>query len=257
MSTGSKTEEPLSDYVAISLEEMGTAGLMRRKDSKFIFHVDLLPGLLRAVRNEYRVLEIRGSRSQIYHTTYYDTEDLEMYHMHHRGRASRHKVRFRNYTNSGEVFLEIKRKNARRITNKKRMPVNGSSAGIKGNAVSFLEDHVPYLSRELQPALDNHFRRITLVNELQSERITLDYDLGFTSRINGKEEALPGVAIAEIKYNGHLSGSALNRALRETKVLPRRISKYCTGMALLHPDLKQNLFKSKIIYLKKLNSRAV
>jgi len=257
MSTGNNIEEQLVGYSPIFLEEMGKAGLMSRRDSKYVFSLDILPVLLEAVKENYRVLEIEGGRCQLYRTTYYDTGKLDMYHLHHRGRASRHKVRFRNYASSGQTFLEVKHKNSKRITNKKRMETDDGDMKINGNEAGFLLEHIPYGPAELQPALDNSFRRITLVSPDQSERITLDYGLDFSNRRRDGEEKLPGVAIAEIKYMGHLTSSPFHLALRKARVYPKRISKYCVGMALLNPDLKQNLFKNKLRSIVQINRKAI
>ncbi len=257
MNSGSRIEEALKGYSPIFLKEMGKAGLMSRKDSKYVFSLDILPVLLEAVKKDYRVLEIEGECCQLYRTTYYDTEKLDMYHLHHRGRASRHKVRFRNYATSGQTYLEVKHKNSKRITNKKRMETGGSDMKINGSEAGFLLEHIPYGPKELQPALDNSFRRITLVSPGQNERITLDYGLDFSNRRKDGEEQLPGVAIAEIKYIGHLTVSPFHLALRKAKVYPKRISKYCVGMALLNSDLKQNLFKSKLRSIIQINQKAI
>ncbi len=92
------------------------------------------------------------------------------------------------------------------------------------------------------------------VNETQTERITLDYQLWFSSTISEDSIEVPGVAIAEIKYGDHLAGSSFHAALRGEKIIPHRISKYCIGMAMLNPDLKQNLFKEKVRHVRKINN---
>ena len=56
-----------------------------------------VPDVLSEVGEYYQVLEIDGGGSHNYHTIYYDTCDLDMYHMHHRGMVNRHKIRFRKY----------------------------------------------------------------------------------------------------------------------------------------------------------------
>ncbi len=97
MSSRTDFQEILNKFEGISLEEVNKASLMRRKDNKYLFSIQHLPGLLEMVNKDYRVLEIDGSRSQHYHTRYFDTDGREMYHKHHRGLANRHKVRIRRY----------------------------------------------------------------------------------------------------------------------------------------------------------------
>ena len=82
----------LQDFEGISLEEVQQASLMQRRDNKYMFGFSQLPVLLKEVSGYYRILEIEGMRSHNYQTLYYDTDELVMYHMHHRGMVNRHKV---------------------------------------------------------------------------------------------------------------------------------------------------------------------
>lgn len=254
MNIVNEIESDIAGIGSISLEEVLKASLMRRKDSKYVFDVRLLPALLKDVSTQYRILEIKGVRSQNYQTFYYDTPELDMYHMHHRGRVNRNKVRFRKYGSSHDMFLEVKRKDAKGVTVKNRMETGNSEVSIRSSEEEFLAEFIPSHYDKIIPVLENSFNRITLVNETQTERITLDYKLWFSSNLSECSIEVPGVAIAEIKYGTHLSGSVFNSALRKARVTPRRISKYCIGMAMLHPDLKQNLFKQKVRYLHKINN---
>ena len=254
MSIVSKIEAVVSGIGEISLEEVQKASLMRRKDSKYVFDLRLLPELLEEIRASYRVLEIKGVRSQNYQTFYYDTPELNMYHMHHRGMVNRHKVRFRKYGSSNLMFLEVKQKNGKGVTVKNRMESGNGELVIKSTEEEFLAEFTPSHCRNIVPVLENSFNRVTLVNETQTERITLDYNLWFSSTLSEESIEVPGVAIAEIKYGDQLAGSIFHAALRKAKITPRRISKYCIGMAMLHPDLKQNLFKQKVRRLKRINN---
>jgi hypothetical protein len=84
--------------------------------------------------------------------------------------------------------------------------------------------------------------------------VTLDYNLKFASEESKLELDLPGIAIAEIKYENQLSGSALHAALRTLRIKPSRFSKYAIGMALLNSGLKQNRFKARVRKVNQLNS---
>ena len=255
MGFASKIEAGLTAFGTISLEEISGASLMRRRDSKYVFPVVLLPDLLDAVREQYRVVEILGGRTHSYETTYFDTTELDMYKMHHSGRVNRHKVRIRKYASTSDIFLEVKKKDARGLTMKNRVAARAANPAMLSEEETFLSSFTPYDHKAIHPALTNRFKRITLVRHDQKERITLDYQLWFSSERSEASIELPGVAIAEIKYEGLLTNSPFHLALRKVQVVPRRISKYCTGMALLNPELKQNLFKEKIRYIRKLNYR--
>ena len=60
----------------ISLEEMDSAALMNRVDTKFVFHQKYLPSFLGWLHESYRVLEINNYRSISYHSLYFDTPEL-------------------------------------------------------------------------------------------------------------------------------------------------------------------------------------
>ena len=255
MSTGIDFEPILNQFQDISLEEVDRASLMRRKDKKYLFSIQDLAPLLEMVKEDYRVLEIDGSRSQHYHTRYFDTDDREMYLKHHRGQANRHKVRIRRYGSGDVHFLEVKMKNAKGVTNKKRVRTSGMDHSVLLQEEEFLTKYSPYESRGIDAALENLFRRITLVSYAQTERVTLDYSLSFASKVTGQVLELPGVAIAEIKYEELLAGSPLHEAMRYLRIKPSRFSKYAIGMALLHPELKQNRFKSRVRQVTQLNDQ--
>jgi len=253
MSTGSDFDIILNQFEPISLEEVNRASLMRRKDNKYLFSFEHLPDLLTMVRDDYRVLEIDGSRAQQYFTRYFDTNGLEMYHKHHRGLANRHKVRIRRYGAGDLHFLEVKMKNSKGVTNKKRVKTAGMDRAVLMKEEAFLASCSPYAGSGIEPTMENDFHRITLVNQSQTERVTLDFGLQFSSTTSGEQMELPGVAVAEIKFENHLSGSSFHAAMRTFRIKPRRFSKYAIGMALLHPGLKQNRFKSKVRRVHQIN----
>ena len=117
----------------------------------------------------------------------------------------------------------------------------------------FLRSVSPYAGSGIDAALENAFNRITLVSRSQGERVTLDYGLNFSGKESSEELDLPGIGIAEIKYEHQLSGSSLHAALRKLRIKPSRFSKYAIGMALLHTGLKQNRFKARVRKVKQLN----
>jgi hypothetical protein len=253
MSTGTDFETILNQFERISLEEVNRASLMRRKDNKYLFSFEHLSDLLEEVRKEYRVLEIDACRSQHYHTRYFDTDSREMYHKHHRGLANRHKVRIRRYGSGDLHFLEVKKKNAKGVTTKKRVRTASMDRSALLKEEAFLLSCSPYAGSGIDFTMENNFRRITLVSHSQTERVTLDYGLQFSSLESGDALDLPGIAIAEIKFENRLSGSALHAAMRKFRIRPQRFSKYAIGMALLHPGLKQNRFKRRVRKVHQIN----
>jgi hypothetical protein len=254
MSIARRIDQNLSNFRSVSLEEVQKASLMRRKDCKFLFNYVHLPSVLDQLTDEYRVLEINGIRSHNYQTFYFDTLDLDMYHMHHRGRVNRHKIRFRKYGTSDKIYLEVKKKDARGITIKNRILSESDDASILDREEEFLGVYTPYGEKQILPVLENSFNRITLVNNELTERITMDYHLWFSSLAFDSSMELPGISIAEIKYEKLLSSTPFHSTLRRAHITPSRFSKYCIGMSMLNPELKQNLFKEKVRRVRKINS---
>ena len=91
----------------ITLEEMSGIKLMNRTDTKYVATINQLLAFLKAVEGKYYIQEIDGIRLASYHTTYFDTEDNEMYVMHHNGKLVREKIRVRTYEDSQITFLEV------------------------------------------------------------------------------------------------------------------------------------------------------
>ena len=87
--------ELLSTFAPISLEQMSGVKLMNRTDTKFVTTTERLRLLLQMARNDYYVQEIDGVRNLEYDTTYFDTQDFDMYNQHQWNHTNRQKIRFR------------------------------------------------------------------------------------------------------------------------------------------------------------------
>lgn len=247
MNFANKLKETIYSFSPISLKEMDRVRFMRRTDTKYLLEIQKLPILLEKVTADYYMVEIDHIREQLYETTYFDTNDYQMYTVHHNGKLNRHKIRIRKYVFSDVTFLEVKKKNNRGETIKNRIPKadEGHHLDFEGGG-PFLEKYTPYNHELLWPKLGNRFIRLTLVNKDFSERITLDYDLHFTDLKYHKHIHTQGICIAEIKRNRDHHNSPFIKALTEFKVFPSGFSKYCMGLAMLNPEIKTNIFKQKI-----------
>jgi hypothetical protein len=174
MSLENKIHDSVLMYEPISLSEMDDVRLMRRVDAKYVFSVDKLPGLLEKALKQFRMVEIEGFREQIYETTYFDTPDFDMYHIHHNGKLNRHKIRLRKYIYSKQKFLEVKRKNNKGETIKNRIPKSPKTDAIgSSDDLVFLNHYTPYNLAELTPVLGNRFIRLTLVNKISKKGLPL------------------------------------------------------------------------------------
>lgn len=235
-------------YEPITLDRMTDSKLMDRVDTKYVTTTVVLQELLARAAPFYYVLVTGNKELALYRTLYFDTDDRAMYIMHQNGHLNRVKVRTRTYGNTGESYLEIKRKNNHRRTKKKRMLIPGDTFtapfGADG-AGDFLLEKSGYSAALLTPALSTDFTRITLVSKSGGERITIDFDLHFTNWRNGVEQGLGPAAILELKRSGSVN-SKMAGILQDLHVHPFRVSKYCIGTALTDPSAKQNRFKTKI-----------
>ena len=78
--------------------------------------------ILDRIHDRYFVQFNEGRRIADYNTLYYDTPDLKMYIAHHDRKLNRQKLRARIYVDSGIAFCEVKNKNNKGRTKKKRIP---------------------------------------------------------------------------------------------------------------------------------------
>lgn len=236
----------ISKFQPISLSEMGGIKLMNRTDTKFVTSIDKLMQLLQMAGDEYLVQEIDGKRNMSYATIYYDSEDYAFYNAHHDGHAGRQKVRVRSYVDSHQSFLEIKTKDNHGKTYKSRISANDALAQ------GFLRQNLHLDPQLLEQKIENSFRRITLVNKVKTERLTIDTDLSFQNLTTGLKCSLPQLAIIELKRDG-LQPSPILPMLRKLRIHPCGFSKYCIGEALTNPSLRTNRMKPRLLQLKKIS----
>ena len=241
----------LSTFAPISLDEMSGVKLMNRTDTKFVTNTEKLRQLLLLAQQDYYVQEISGERNLEYDTTYFDTTGFDMYCVHQHGHTNRQKIRFRTYCISGLQFMEVKTKNNHGRTKKKRIEVTDMDLHDEEKRL-FLQKHLRYGVDTLQPALNNHFSRITLVNKGKTERLTIDSALRFHNMQNDEHLDMGPLVIIELKRDG-LVYSPVLEMLRQLRIQPHGFSKYCMGSALTGSDhLAVNRFKRKLIEVGKL-----
>ena len=243
----------LSGFKPISLTEMDEVKLMNRTDTKFVFPYHLLNPLLKQLSTGYRILSIKDNLISNYKTLYFDTEDFVYYNDHHRGVGNRFKVRIRNYVESGIYFLEIKNKYKGR-TDKKRIKLPDFEMNFSDKSLDFVKSVIPNMPK-LEAKLWNDFSRITLVNQADKERLTLDLNLTFSW--DNQTEKLDHLIIGELKQENVNRESLFYKIMKSQGFLPNSISKYCIGAMRLNPDLKYNNFKVKNLLIEKLKKYAV
>lgn len=239
----------VADFSPITLNEMDGVRLMSRTDTKFVFQLSKLPALLLQLQPFYNMLTINSKVIHDYKSLYYDTEERKFYIDHHNSRVNRNKIRFREYVDSGLTFLEVKLKNNKRRTIKKRMKVDAISKELSKKHREYIEK---IIGKPLQVSAKQwiNFSRLTFVHKTQKERLTIDINLSFE---NEKESGdLRDIVIAEVKQERISRKSDFIRIAKEMSILPMRLSKYCISTMQLWQNIKQNRFKKKQLFINKL-----
>lgn len=252
--------ETLHNFRPIFLEEMDSIKLMNRIDSKYLTNEATLVQVLEdAAATGYRALEAEGTKISPYNSIYYDTPELKTYLDHHNRRLTRQKVRTRVYVNSGDAYLEIKRKNNKGRTKKKRIGIpleEMEDFSADKEAVTYLAEHSEFTADQLSPVLSTAFDRITLVNPAKTERITIDIHLMFNNFRTGKKASLLDAVIIELKQDGR-AGSQMKGILLDNRVKPVRVSKYCMAVTLTDNNVKSGRFKEKVRTIEKIINKKI
>lgn len=238
-----------SRYQPVSLDEMDSVKLLDRVETKFIFNLEKLPALLSLMEPGYRILEIAGNRIHAYDTLYFDTPGLNLYRLHYQGKLNRYKIRFRRYCDSELFFFEIKFKNNKGRTIKRRVKHPGFSKVIEGKAEKLMRECTPIDPASLVPVLETRYNRMTFVNHDLTERITLDTGLAFCN--NGKEMAMARLCIAEVKQERSVQ-TGVPFFLHQMKVHRMSVSKFCLGIIQMYPGIRRNNFKPKLLRIQKI-----
>lgn len=239
---------------SITLEEMSAVKLMNRIDTKYVASETTTMELLsETAKCGYRVQLHGGVIAARYDTRYFDTESRDMYIVHHNRHLCRQKIRTRHYEDGSSTYLEVKNKDNRGRTKKRRIeiPIEELMGFAKNSeALSFIEPLARYNIKSLTPAIATRFVRITIVNPELTERITIDLDLEFTDLRSGAVGKIEGMSIIEIKQDGNTHSKA-KEILNKLRVKPMRVSKYCLGTALTVEGIKRNRMIEKIRRIEK------
>lgn len=249
----SDIHESLRSFVPIQLDEMASIKLMNRVETKSLFNVRKLPGLLDRLSVMYKILEIEHIRAFPYSTTYLDTSDFLFLNQQLTGKLARHKVRYRKYESSGLSFLEVKIKTNKNRTIKWRIENSLIDDFPDENASLFIREYLTDKSPDLKPVLINNFYRITLAGIELKERITLDFNLKFSSP-EGINAELPFLAIAELKTEGYCGASPFADVLKKNGIRPTGFSKYCIGNSILRDMPRKNILKPKMLLINKIEN---
>ena len=240
----------------ISLAELNSeASLLTRMDRKYLVPLERAQELVGGLTSEARVLDIDGRRRFSYASTYFDTPGLEAFMLTARKRRRRFKVRTRTYLDSGLCFLEVKTNGSREATVKDRFKYDPDNADrvtpdgrlfvierlVESSTCSL--DEASTIAQALVPVMDSTYSRTTLHLPHDEARATFDTQLtwdlfGPDGKRLGQGVSVDHLNVVETKNPS--TASPTDRLLWHQGHRPARISKYATGMALLHPELPAN-----------------
>ena len=240
----------LNDLQTISLDELDKVKLLDRMDTKFVFNQIQLPQILEKIKPVYRILEIKNSSVFRYDNTYFDTDDFLFYNQHHNENRKRFKVRLRKYSSNSKSFFEIKIKNNKNRTIKKRILVDEMNNCLGDQEKNLVSEIIGLPPNQLTPILNVQFSRITLADNSFNERLTIDTDLSVRNGTSSK--IFDKLAISEIKQKKYNPKSNFIQILRNLKIPEMRFSKYCMGMLHVNKEIKYNRFKPKLLQINKI-----
>ena len=238
-------------FAPIGLKQLeATAGMLERIDNKYVVDQAALQLVIPQLAEHFNILDIDGRRNFTYDTCYFDDAGFRSYFDHHQSRYRRIKVRMRKYVEAGLCFVEIKLKDKRGMTVKKRLKTDPGKFGVlDDDAEAFVrETYSAQYKREFPLAiernLDMRYRRMTLVGKDGGERMTIDNGMHFF--MGDSEHAVdPSLFIIEAK--SAKGNGAADKILRRLHQHPtKHVSKYCTGLATMREGTKHNNFRSAL-----------
>jgi VTC domain len=244
----------LSLFDAHSLADISKSALMERIDTKFLVPSHMVEGLLDEIRDHFSVLMVEGQRISRYGTHYYDSHDLRFYHAHHNGALNRYKVRCRTYVNQRCSYLEVKLKNNKGRTVKRRVAVHAPGLPLLSEQLGFLESCGVSRIEDLVETQECNYQRAAFYCKSTGERFSLDFNLSYADNAGRSRASIGDVVVVELKQNYLNRDSSLSKALRRRNVRACGFSKYCIGLRLLRGQaLKANRFKEALLRIERIN----
>lgn len=236
----------LDSFASLSLDALNQkAAMLERLDNKYVIPASALAPALAALGQHFDILEIGGQRSFTYDTRYYDDAGLHAYYDHHQGRRKRCKVRIRDYVDAGFSYLEVKLKDRRSMTVKKRLRLPAGQTSLDEAGVTFVRNCYDELYGEsfgygLGQVISMKYQRATLVARKGGERMTIDAGLRFQAQ---GAEALVRDGLFIIETKSARGNGLADKILRDVHMHPTaRCSKYCVGMAATGQVSRSNRF---------------
>jgi hypothetical protein len=237
----------------VSLAGLDAVALQNRIDRKYIVSQNQLAAIFQYLEKDYYVLEIDGNRVFNYENNYFDTPDFQFYKDHHNGYSHRMKVRSRKYLESNQCFFEIKKKIHLERTLKYREGISEMLTEIDEDRLRQIQALSRHAIPSMRLILQNHFKRITLVDKQFTERVTIDTSLTYLDQ--NQKISFGHIAIIEIKQSKRNGlENKLSAFLKEKHIREQSISKYIFGVISMLPEMKKNNFLPMIKKIKNLRN---
>ena len=238
-------------FSPVTLETLNAkAAMLERLDNKYVVRAPVLLAAAAEFATAFDVLEIGGKRSFTYDTCYFDDPARRSYFDHHQGRRQRMKVRVRRYVEAGLCFLEVKLKDKRGVTVKKRLRVNDAMFGrLDDTGLAFVQKCWQAMygrpwTLPLEPVLQMSYRRITLVARDGGERMTIDTGIHFEGQWAAREARRTDDEVFIVETKSANGRGIADRVLRAHHQHPTNgCSKYCVGMGLTGAVDRFNRFR--------------
>ena len=215
--------------------------LQTRVDRKYVVTHDEWARTLRSLAPTLRVLDIDGRREFRYSSVYFDTPELDSYLAAVYRRRRRYKVRIRHYEDTGERAIEVKLRSGSGQLVKHRQWLDHDDASDNGHLPEKARDFAaafdevrPNVAR-LQETLTTSYTRMTMVTD--GARTTVDDGVSAIAA-DGTTIDFGPVLVVETKSSRRVSH--VDHALWAAGIRPTKVSKYCTSLAQVYPELPAN-----------------
>lgn len=257
----------LKTFDTISLTELNAkASYLKRIDKKYLLNVNQFADILNELKKDFKVLEIKGKKIFSYDNIYMDSDDYLFYNQHQDRKNSRTKVRTRYYIDSNLAYFEYKQK-INWVTNKYRYEFPSEEHGFmtKGKKRFFewvwQSNYNGEIAPKITPSIQTKYKRITLVSNDGSERLTIDFAIKTNNLRDkkSKEVNLKNLVIIESK--------SLGDECKSTEIMEKHsiteaksCSKYSlwvvySGLAKKFDTFKETMEKIKQIRLDTMKNR--
>lgn len=195
-------------------------------------------------KDYYSVLTTDNKRLSTHKTLYFDTPKNKLFLAAHNRKRNRQLVCYKHCIETKKTFLEIKFINKKGRATQKKLNVDRIISTFSEEEITFLSTVMPKkLILKLEPRLSYNYKRKSLVDKSNCERINIDFDIKFI--YNESKVKTPGISFVQIKTKSSLEDSMFKTTLRDLGIRKGQINKYVTGMSIFGKR-KSNFYMNKI-----------